>query len=89
VVAIGVVTVGRSAMQLAAMSAVNANAHVASLSEAAKLDPGNYRVRVRLAQAYLARGECARVRAEARAARALFPAAAEPKKLLAACGSRS
>lgn len=88
VLAIGLVGAARSATQLAAMSAVNTSSRVAALADAARMDPGSYRVRVRLAQAYLARGDCSRVRTEARAARALYPNAAEPKRLLAACGSR-
>ena len=85
----GGVAVGRSAAQLAAMATFNASTRVVSLADAARLDPGSYRIRLRLAQSYLARGDCARARTEARAARALFPSAAEPKHVLAACGSRS
>jgi O-antigen ligase len=89
VLVFGAIAVGRSGTQLGAMSTVNASTHIASLSEAAQFDPGNYRIRLRLAQAYLARGDCARARTHARAARELFPSAAEPKHVLAACGSRS
>jgi hypothetical protein len=89
VLLVGVIAVSRSAAQLAAMSTINANTHLASLSTAASLDPGSYRIRVRLAQAYLSRGDCPRARTQARAARGLFPNAAEPKRVLAACGSRS
>ena len=67
----------------------SASTRVASIASAAQLDPGNYRLRVRLAQAYLSRGDCAHAKAEARAARALFPNAAEPRRVLAACGTKS
>jgi hypothetical protein len=89
VLLVGVVAVSRSVTQLAAMSTINANTHLSSLGAAARLDPGSYRIRVRLAQAYLSRGDCPHARSEARAARSLFPNAAEPKRVLAACGSRS
>jgi O-antigen ligase len=89
VLTIGAVAVSRSATQLAAMAAYSESARLVSLADAARLDPGNYRIRLRLSEAYLARGNCARARSEARAARALFPNAAEPKRVLAACGSRS
>jgi O-antigen ligase len=89
VLIVGIVAITRSATQLAAMATVNTNTHVSALSQAVSLDPGSYRIRVRLAQAYLSRGDCQHARTEARAARALFPNAAEPKRVLAACGSRS
>lgn len=86
---VGVLAVSRSATQLAAMATVSASTRVASLAEAARFDPGNYRIRVRAAQGYLSRGDCVHAKAEARAARALFPSAAEPRRILAACGSRT
>jgi hypothetical protein len=89
VLIVGIMAITRSTTQLAAMSAVNTNTRVAALGQAARFDPGSYRIRVRLAQAYLSRGDCQRARVEARAARDLFPNAAEPKRVLAACGSRS
>jgi O-antigen ligase len=89
VVIVGIVAVTRSATQLAAMGTVNTSSRLAALGEAARLDPGSYRIRVRLAQAYLSRGDCQHARIEARAARELFPNAAEPKRVLASCGSRS
>jgi O-antigen ligase len=85
----GVVAITRSATELASMGDFSASTRVTSLASAARLDPGNYRIRVRLAQAYLSRGDCARAKSEARAARALLPNAAEPRRVLAACGSRS
>jgi hypothetical protein len=85
----GAVAVGRSATQLAAMSTYSESSRLVSLADAARLDPGNYRIRLRLAQAYLGRGNCARARTEARAARALFPNAADPRRVLAACGAKS
>ncbi|HEY9228608.1 MAG TPA: tetratricopeptide repeat protein, partial [Gemmatimonadaceae bacterium] len=85
VVSIGVL---RSATQLAAMGVYSSSTRLSALEQSASLDPGNYRIRMRLAQAYVARGDCTRARAQARAARDLFPNAGEPKRILAACGAR-
>jgi hypothetical protein len=58
------------------------------LDQSSTFDPGNYRIHTKVAQAYIARGECKNARPHARAARALFPSAAEPRRELSACGSR-
>jgi hypothetical protein len=58
------------------------------LAQAVQLDPGSYRIRVRLAQAYLARGDCAHARVQAHAAHDLFPSAGEPKRDISACGGK-
>jgi len=89
VLTFGVIAITRSAGAVAAMDDFSASTRVSSLSSAARLDPGNYRIRIRLAQAYLSRRDCTRAKAEARAARGLLPTAAEPRRVLAACGSRS
>ncbi len=89
VLTFGAIAIMRSAASLAAMDDVSASTRVTSLATAARLDPGNYRIRVRLAQAYLSRGDCPHAKTEARAIRALYPSAAEPRRVLAACGSRS
>jgi O-antigen ligase len=85
---IGVISIGRSATQLAAMTVYSASTRPAVLAQAVQLDPGNYRIRVRLAQAYLARGDCARARVQAHAAHDLFPSAGEPKRDISACGGK-
>ncbi len=56
-----------------------------ALTEAAREDPGTYRIRLRLAEAAQARGRCDLVRVHAGAAAALFPHAPAPRRLLAAC----
>jgi hypothetical protein len=86
---VGVVTVGRSVFQLAAIVTFSTSSRLTAMGQAATFDPGNYRIQTRLAQAYLSRGDCARARPHARAARMLFPNAGEPRRELAACGSRS
>ena len=85
---LGVLTAGRSAGQAAAMSTFSASARSSALERAALLDPGSYRIRMRLAQAYLARGDCRRSHNQAQAARNLFPSAGEPKRDIAACEGR-
>lgn len=78
----------RSAAQLAAIATFSSSAKIGAMERAARLDPGSYRIHVKLAEAYVARGECAHARPEARIARGLLPNAAEPKHLLGECGSR-
>jgi hypothetical protein len=75
----------RSALQLRAIAEYNRGALDAAESD----DPGNYRIRLRLAEQAAARGRCDLVRKHAGAARALFPNAAEPRHLLAACPTPS
>ena len=86
VIAVGGLAVARSASQLSAMSIFSATSRVTQLEEASALDPGSYRIHVRLAEAYAQRGSCRRVLAHANAAHELFPNAPQPKRLRAACG---
>jgi O-antigen ligase len=85
---LGALVVLRSATQLAAIATYATNTKTSALDVASRLDPGNYRIHTRVAQAYLGRGDCAHARSQARSARGLFPNAAEPRRILAACGSR-
>lgn len=89
--AVGVLAVGRSASQVLAMALYNAASHSQStdrtLELASRADPGSYRIHVRLAQAYAHGRSCRRARAHAAAARALFPTAPEPRRLLAECAN--
>ncbi len=79
----------RSGAQIAAMalynSAMTAGGGQHTLELAAAVDPGSYRIRMRLAQAYAEGRLCNRVRSEATAARALYPSAPEPRRLLNVC----
>ncbi|MFI5256765.1 MAG: O-antigen ligase family protein [Gemmatimonadales bacterium] len=86
VAALGAIAVARSAAQLQAMSIFSGSNRTSQLERASTLDPGSYRIHVRLAEGYLRRGSCTRVRSHAAAARALFPNAPRPKHLLALCG---
>lgn len=82
---IGALAVVRSYSQLSAMALFNNGTRATQLERASALDPGSYRIHVRLAQSYLLRGNCARVRAHADAAHALLPNADKPKRLLDEC----
>ncbi len=86
VAGIGGLAIVRSGAQLQAMALFNGATRATTLERASALDPGSYRMHVRLADAYARRGNCPRVRAHADAAHSLFPDAAQPKRLLAACG---
>lgn len=86
IVVLGALIVARSGAQLAAMSRYATSARTATLESASSLDPGSFRIHVRLAQLYQRRGDCKRSRVHAIAARALFPSAPAPKRLLVVCG---
>jgi hypothetical protein len=86
VTALGALAVWRSGSQLVAMSIFSTTSRTSRLETASTLDPGNYRIHVRLAESYLRRGSCSRARSHARAARALFPNAPAPKRVLSRCG---
>ena len=88
VVVMGVIAIGRSGFQLAAMAVFSSTSRTSLLERASSFDPGNYRIHTRLAQAYLARGDCRHALPHARAARALYPNAGEPRRLVASCGGR-
>ena len=79
----------RSALQIAAMGTVDSSSRTAALERASLFDPGNYRVHLRLGEAYLNSGRCDRARREGHDARDLFPMAEAPRQLLAACGESS
>jgi hypothetical protein len=82
---IGGLAVTRSVGQVAAMGVFESSARASGVERAAALDPGSFRIHLRLAEAYARRGSCKNVRIHASAARALYPNAPEPKRLLARC----
>ena len=86
VLAAGALAVTRSGAQVMAMSVFESSTRARTVERAALLDPGSYRIHVRLAEAYARRGSCANVRAHASAARALYPNAPAPRRLLSNCG---
>jgi hypothetical protein len=75
----------RSGLQWAAMASANGATRLAAFEHAASLDPGSYKIRIRTAQAAVARGDCRTADVEARAAAKLFPSAGEPKSVLRRC----
>ena len=82
---LGGLAILRSTTQVAAMAVFESSARTARMERAAVLDPGSYRIRMRLADAYARRGSCRNARVHAESARALFPNAPAPKRVLAAC----
>jgi O-antigen ligase len=77
-----------SAAQARAMAVYSSSTRTAALREAVRLDPGSYRIRLRLAERRAQAGDCDEVREHAGAARRLFPSAGAPRRLLRSCGVR-
>lgn len=89
VFAIGALAIAHSALETAAMAVYSSGPdRVSTVRMAALLDRGSYRMRIRLAESYMARGSCGSSVPQAQAAHDLFPNAPEPRRLLAACGVR-
>jgi len=86
VAVLGALAVWRSAAQLRAMAIYSNSNRTSQLELASSTDPGSYRIHLRLAEGYSRRGSCTKARAHASAARALFPNAPAPKRVLARCG---
>jgi Flp pilus assembly protein TadD len=84
---IGAVFVARSAAQTAAMAAFTGGTR-AAMERAATIDPGSYRIRMLLGQAWARAGRCDRAIPQAAKARALFPSHPAPVQLLRTCGVR-
>ena len=85
-VAVGALMLVRSSAQLMAMSLYATSTRRDMLERASTMDPGSYRIHVRLAQLYQRRGECTKARGHASAAAGLFPSAPGAKRVLNACG---
>ena len=85
VLLLGGLAATRSVTQVAAMSVFSGSTRSSEVERASALDPGSYRIHMRLAEAYARRGSCTNVRVHAGAARALYPNAPAPRRLLANC----
>ena len=85
VLVLGALMVLRSTGELIAMDLYTAATRTSTLVRAARMDPGNYRLRLRAAEGYYNQGQCKGVIEQAGAAHALFPNAPAPKRLLANC----
>lgn len=81
-------SVARSAAQTAAIATVGTGGQRAGWIRAATLDPGSYRINLRVAELYAGRGggHCRDARAYTRRALDLFPHATGPKRVLHRCG---
>lgn len=75
----------KSGAQVVAMGIYDGASRVSDLQQAAALDPGSYRVQLKLARTA---GKCEVRRPAATAAHDLFPEADAPKSLMSRCGSR-
>lgn len=82
---IGAVLLLRSAAMALAMGMADGTRSPSRLQRAASADPGSYRIRVATAQALARRGRCREALPHARAARAQFPNAPAPRRVLERC----
>lgn len=80
-----VASTARSITQTMAMASVGEGGHTASWVRGAALDPGSYRINMKVAELYARRGQCGIARGYARAAGRLFPNAPAPKRVLGRC----
>jgi O-antigen ligase len=87
VAAVGGVLLFHSFSQVAAMTLSGGGSREA-LELAARVDPGSYRIHMRLAQQWRAAGRCDRARPHAQRARELFPNHPAPRAVLRACGKK-
>jgi hypothetical protein len=83
---LGLTPLVRGAAQMSAMAVFVNTDNPQMLEVAGHVDPGSYRLQIRLAELAERRHDCDAVRSHAEQARALFPAAPEPVRLLATCG---
>jgi O-antigen ligase len=88
IVLFGLSAILRSAGQIEAMAVYHGASRLTTIQTAAKYDPGSYRIRMRLAEGYLSRGDCGKAIPHARAANGMFPNATDPKSALRRCGVR-
>jgi len=81
VIVFAIIGAARSAMQLIALDIYATQSNRATLVSAARIDPGNYRLQLRLGRSGSRRDRCA----HARAAHALFPSAAAAAEASRGC----
>jgi len=84
---VGLLFVGRSAAQTAAMALYDGGT-MKTMELASRVDPGSYRLHMLLGTAWLRAGKCDRALPHARAAQLLFPNHPAPVRLLRGCGVR-
>ncbi len=76
----------RSAAQVASMNFASTATRTSALERASALDPGNFRLHMRIAERYGARGNCAKARPHVAAAQRLFPYSPAVRRVANACG---
>lgn len=81
-----VLSTARSGAETVAMITVGRGGKTAGWVNGAELDPGSYRINLRVADLYYRRGHCGIARGYARRAGGLFPHALAPKRILNGCG---
>lgn len=79
-------SIARSTTQIMAMAGIRDGGRSEGWISGASWDPGSYRINLRTAQLYAARGRCDWAKPYARRAHALFPRAPAPKRILQRCG---
>lgn len=84
---VGGIFTARSVLQGYAMALFESGS-TSAMRRAVQLDPGDYRIQVKLASLAEHRGQCTSVRRYAGAAHALFPDAEQPVQMLRSCGVR-
>jgi O-antigen ligase len=83
---VALLSTARSATQTVSMIRVGRGGMTAGWVNGAALDPGSYRINLRVADLYYRRGHCGTARGYARRAEGLFPHAPAPKRILNGCG---
>jgi O-antigen ligase len=83
---VALLSTARSATQTVSMISVGRGGMTAGWVGGAALDPGSYRINLRVADLYYRRGRCGTARAFARRAQGLFPHASAPRRILNGCG---
>jgi O-antigen ligase len=82
---LGAASVVRSTQEAVAMGIANDETSAGPLEIAARVDPGSYRIQLRVAEAEERRGHCGATITHATAARKLFPSAPAPRHVLNRC----
>jgi O-antigen ligase len=77
----------RSGGETAAMQVFGSGDRLGNVEQSALLDPGSYRIQMRLAVLALNRRGCSRARPHARRAAEMVPAAGAPRSILRRCGA--
>jgi O-antigen ligase len=85
VLLLGALVVYRSTAQLGAMSVYSTGPDLDAHEQASRIDPGNYRIHMRLAEVHARQGRCDRAKRHAQRAQKLLPSAPAPRRIVAEC----